>query len=387
MIVVRFRFRLVGSIVAAIALVSAVLPTNIAVAAPTTCSMTQLEPSLAEFMTTQGVGGTGTASYAVLARGKETLVKLFLTLPPTSTCAVSNTQSIKITGAALSVDSGGDPNILFSSLATKPSLPATIQAASIADPIFVVPASNLVPGDGSAGFSPTFTATITYDRKSGTTTETGRQKIFTPLTKPFERKTNALRIYLVPMGDARQPFDTQYTAADQTVVQNAMQTLSRLYPTPANIADLTGGADRGGIRYVVDTATMLDLHSMYVTSGSVTKFCGTSVNFSTIKGALAQYLLTHNTANPAATADRVVGVVGGNGSATGPISFGSEDGLGCADGMASVSSAESWIRLVADQPANGTIPAKPSRSGALAGMEITHTFGLDKTLSFHSTAI
>jgi hypothetical protein len=327
-------------------------------------------------MVTQGVGGTGGAAYARLTRGKETLVKLFLTLPA---CATSS-QSVKITNASLQVSSGAAANTLFTSFASQPALPATILAASVADPVFVVPSANLIPGAAGSTFTANFTATVTYAFSDGTTAGTGT-KTFPAFSKDFDA-ANALRVYVVPMGDGSQSFNTQYTAIDQTIVQNAMQTLSRIYPVQTGVADLTLAS--GGVRYIVDTATMLDLKSIpgaYVTSGGVTKFCGTSANFSSIKGLLAQYLLTHNKANRAATADRVIGVVGGNGSPSGPISFGTENNNGCADGMASVSSAEAWIRLVSDQL------GQPSRSGSLAAMEVTHTFSLEQTSSYHSSKI
>jgi von Willebrand factor type A domain len=372
----RHRSRLLATLVATLALVVAQPPI---IASAANCTTAQLEPTLGEFMVSQGVGGV--SGYTTLARGKETLVKVFLTLPPSGTCTVKSTDYIKITNASLTVSSGASANTLFTSFTGKPSLPATIQPSSPADPIFVVPSSNLAPTATDQRFTPTFTVTLTYERKSGTTVQTGQTKTITNNAKTFEQKTQALRVYVVPMGDKGQPFSTQYTATDQTIAQNAMQTLSRLYPTPVGVADLTDAS--GGLRYVVDTATMLDLRSIanaYVMSGGVTKFCGTSINFTAIKGLLAQFLLTHNTANPAASADRVLGVVSGN------ISWGTGDGVpGCADGMASVSSAESWIRLVADDTASS--PPKPSRSGALAAMEISHTFGLAQTASYHSASI
>jgi len=264
------------------------------------------------------------------------------------------------------------------SFANTPALPPAIQPESLGDPIFVVPAGNLTPAPLDATFTPTFSVTITFNRKLGTTTQSAQTKtISISPGRTFERETNALRVYLVPMGDVSQPYNTQYTSTDQTIVQNAMQTFSRIYPVPAGIADLT--ATTGGVRYVVDTATILDLRSIsgaYTTALGATRFCGTTLNFNAIKGLLAQYLLAHNTANPNATADRVVGVVGGN-TTTGRISFGTEDSIGCADGMASASSAESWVRLTPD----------PSRTGALMAMEVTHTFGLERNPSYHSSAI
>jgi len=137
---------------------------------------------------------------------------------------------------------------------------------------------------------------------------------------------------------------------------------------PDRLGDLAGTS--GGVRYTVDTATMLDLRSLFVSG----KFCGTGSNFATIKGLLAQYLLANNTANPSATADRVVGVVDG------AISLGGSSG--CAEGMASVSSAESWVRLIPD--ATGV----PSMSGALAAQELSHTFGLELgAVTYHSAIV
>jgi hypothetical protein len=339
-------------------------------------SIAQVEPALAELMVSQGVGGARTGSYALLTRGKETLVKAFLTTQ--TGCTIKTTDYVKITNATLTVSSGANPNLLFSNFATPPSLAPTIQSDSTADPIFVVPSANLTPLPLDATFTPTFTLTVTFNRKLGTATQNGQTKTFTYNGTTFERQTNALRIYVVPMGDASQPYSTQFTALDQTIVQNATQTLSRIYPTPSGVADLT--AATGGLRYVVDTATMVDLRSIsgaYTTIGGFTRFCGTSVNFSAIKGVLAQFLLTHNNANPGATADRVVGVVGGNTSTGSRISFGTEDGAGCADGMASVSSAESWVRLTPD----------PSRTGALMAMEVAHTFSLENNPSYHSSQV
>ena len=347
----------------------AVPPPSTASAA-TACSLTQLEPQLGEFMVSQGVGGG--SGYSLLTRGKETLAKVFLTLP--SSCTVG-TGYIKVTGASLTMSGASVANTLFTNLGSAPAIPATTsQTTSPADPIFVVPSANTAQGATDTSFTATFTATVTYSRKSqgSATIETGKTKPFAT-TKTFERRTNALRILVIPMGDASLLYSTQYTAADQAIVQNAMQTLARIYPVPDGTGDLAPGST-GGIRYTVDTATMLDLRAAGGYPDTSGKFCGTSADFAAIKGLLAQYLLSHNTANPTATADRVVGVVDGG------LSYGTGSGLGCADGMASVSSAESWVRLVADAP------TAPSMSGALAAMEVSHTFGLELgTPTYHSS--
>jgi hypothetical protein len=380
MIATRIRFA--GAVVVVVALITMIQPPSPANAA---CTTTQLRPTLAESMVTQGVGGTGAAAYARLTRGEDTLVKLFLM---TACTTPSAGQYVRITNASLQVSSGNAaPNTLITSFASTPALSATTQANSPADPIFVVPATNLVQAPVDSDFTATFTATVTYSFSDGTVAGTGITNMtFPTFTKPFDA-ANALRVYVVPMGDASQAYNSQYTPLDQTIVQNAMQTLSRIYPTSGGVGELLDTAATQGVRYIVDTATMLDLRSVtgaYVSSGGLSRFCGTSANFSSIKGLLAQYLLTYNKANKSRTADRVVGVIGGNVLPSIRISWGTEDGAtvgGCADGMASVSSAEAWVRLVPDQS------GAPSRSGALAAMEVTHTFGLEATASYHSSNV
>ena len=151
-----------------------------------------------------------------------------------------------------------------------------------------------------------------------------------------------------------------------------MNTLSRILPVPcnANPADPSGAcfatsllSQFGGVRYSVSPAT-LDLRSIdgaYDTSG---KFCGTQTNFEAIKGTLAQFLESWNTANPNSSADRVVGVVDeaiSSGVGTSPTGF------SCADGMAASGSVAAWVRAM--------YSTQPSRTGGLLTMELTHTLG------------
>ena len=70
---------------------------------------------------------------------------------------------------------------------------------------------------------------------------------------------------------------------------------------------------------------------------------------------------TANKTNPAATADRVLGVVSEN------VSLGSANG--CAEGYATVDGKQAWVRAIA---ATATVP---SMTGALMAMEIGHTLG------------
>ena len=168
------------------------------------------------------------------------------------------------------------------------------------------------------------------------------------------------------MGDATQSYSSQFTAAGQVAVQNAMTTLARLYPVEPRTSELN--TSTGGIRYTIDLAAMLNLRSVTGAYNANGKFCGSQSSFDAIKGQLAQFLLSWNTQNPSAVADRVLGVVDST------ISDGAS--AGCAEGFAAVNGVEAWIRAIPDKPAAGKTPAQPSMSGGLAGMEITHTFGI-----------
>ena len=92
------------------------------------------------------------------------------------------------------------------------------------------------------------------------------------------------------------------------------------------------------------------------------KFCGKSSNFDAIKGKLAQFLQSWNTANPTTPGDRVLGVVKDT------ISTGSAGG--CAEGMAALGGPEAWVRAIPD------VAGSPSMTGSLMGMELSHTLGL-----------
>src|SRR3954453_831300 len=126
---------------------------------------------------------------------------------------------------------------------------------------------------------------------------------------------------------------------------------------------------------------MLNLRGIpgaYDTSG---KFCGTQANFDAgIKAQLAGYLTVYNgsVTAPAFAADRVMGVVDK------AISDGSTSTFNCAEAMASTVSPEMWVRAIPDQAAAGRTPAVPSMTGGLMAMEMSHTFNMDVTPSFHS---
>src|SRR5215208_5320097 len=346
------------------------------------CTAAQLVPALGDVTVNQGLG-----NYAYRVRGKETLVKFFLTNPVA--CTVTSTQSINITGATLTVN-----NTLqtfsglrsFQSFAAAPPVTATTAVNSPADPVFAVPADDLVPPFSTPDtqpFTPTFTATVTYSRKSGTSTTTGLTATFSSSSALFDHRTRALRVLVVPMGDATTGVlaSTQYTSADQIATQNGFSALSRIFPVPSGVSAL--GQLTGGIRYTINLSAMLNLKAVTGAYDGNGKFCGSAVNFDAIKGQLAQFMQSWNanSLNADKQVDRVVGVVGEG------ISDGANSAYGCAEGMASLISPEAWVRAISDKPAAGKVAAQPSRTGSLMAMELTHTWGGTTTTSHHSTNV
>src|SRR5215213_7547514 len=312
------------------------------------CTAAQLVPALGDVTVNQGLG-----NYAYRVRGKETLVKFFLTNPVA--CTVTSTQSINITGATLTVN-----NTLqtfsglrsFESFAAAPPVTATTAVNSPADPVFAVPADDLVPPFSTPDtqpFTPTFTATVTYSRKSGTSTTTGLTATFSSSSALFDHRTRALRVLVVPV--------------------------------PSGVSAL--GQLTGGIRYTINLSAMLNLKAVTGAYDGNGKFCGSAVNFDAIKGQLAQFMQSWNanSLNADKQVDRVVGVVGEG------ISDGANSAYGCAEGKASLISPEAWVRAISDKPAAGKVAAQPSRTGSLMAMELTHTWGGTTTTSHHSTNV
>src|SRR5256885_4540447 len=361
-----------------------------------TCADSQLVPNVAELLVSQGAPG-----YARLARGKETIVRAYLTNP--TTCTLSNRQSITPVSARVSVSySAGGPAPAqttdwcaagtcsnYPPLAGK--LGAAAQIYSTSDPIFVIPDFYLAPNPLNTGaYNITFTLKITYSRNGSTTynTTTGTETNATK-TVPVDKKTNALRVLIVPMGDPTSA-SPQWSSAAETTLQNAMTNAARAFPFPTGISPALTTTATGGVRYVVST-TLLDAKSLglYKTSGSTTKFCATGANWNTsqvtsgayaghtLKADLLQRLADYNLYNNP-PADLVLGVVDG------AIAWKSTDGLGCDDGRAAVPAAGSpgqiaWVRV-----ANPTTGTDPSTYPTPLQMELLHLFGLSRTGTFHS---
>ncbi len=329
------------------------LPAN---AAPA-CS---LAPQLRDFTINQGVG-----TYAVLTRGKETEVRLFISKP---TCAAKN-QAMSLTGATLTMNIPGSPSKTYPTLnPVSSSSPAPLTAYTGApapdaagDPKFVIPGTDLVSADPSTRFTATFTATLNVTTSTTPTTISAISGGGAAMSATVEQRTKALRILVVPMGAA-------LTSVDSSVLQAGLNNLSRMLPVPKTGGQLTGpltsSSSVGGIRYAINSGVLS------VPRDASGRFCGNLNSFDAVKGQLAQYRNDWNAANSAnpsnpdanPTADIVLGVVSSDQSSSGSA--------GCAEGMASPNSPEAWVRLV---PGTST----PSTAGTLMAMEIAHTFGAE----------
>ena len=314
-----------------------------------------LVPQLRDVTVNQGVG-----AYSPLVNGKETLVRFYLSMP---SCAASG-NLIKITGGTLTL-SGGVTGTVQSPTPTPsptayPAI-ATFTAApmtnSTGDPTFVVP-SSLVTAAGA--FTASFATTITYQSQTssratpvlGSISFSTRPGSTAPISASFAGPSNAIGILAVPMGDATKTYSTQWSSSAQQVLQDGMTgTFSRAYPVPAATGALGG---TGGLRYTV-SPTLLDLKGLNLLDATG-KFCGTGGSYDLIKAQLAQFLLSYNTANPNAKANRVIGVID-PAIALGPPNP-------CFEGMAVVNSQEAWAQAI------------PGRFGQIGSLEVAHTLGL-----------
>jgi hypothetical protein len=305
--------------------------------------------------------------YTELAPGKNTLVRLFLQKPK---CA--NTVDMQLTGAAITVRSGGKQHAVTSTVpalrvgdTTYPVVApyGTFPVDHPGDPILVVPGSALAAGPL------TVSATLSFRWRSstndpwtpGTTPSVDRLVSGAAMAATVGAASKPLRVLVVPMGDLAAGMASQFPPAATQAIENGMRTLSRLMPVGEGVGDLIGVS--GGIRYRI-APTMIDLAALGLMPDGL--FCGTEGNFPNIGRLLSAHLVAWNTANPAFAADRAIGAVW----------EGVSKGAPCAEGVGSYSTREGWVRAIADRPAtDGSTKAVPSKTGALLGMEIQHTFG------------
>jgi hypothetical protein len=362
----------------------------------TTCTDSQLVPNVAQLLVSQGAPG-----YTRFARGKETIVRAYLTTP--TTCSLTNKQSIAPISATLDVSYSNGATGTAAQLTNYQPLSGRLGAASqvysASDPLFVVPTSYLAPANGGSAFKIKFTLRITYSRNGTTTLTTAGTESNAAKEVDVDQKTNALRVLIVPMGDATSTA-TQWSSLAESTLQDVMTNAARAFPFPTGISPaLCAGPPSttcplgatGGVRYVVSTA-VLDARSLglYKTSGTTpptTKFCGTGANWGTsqvtsgayaghtLKADLLQRLADYNQYNNP-PADLVLGVVDG------AIAWKSTEGLGCDDGRATTPASGAagqvaWVRVSTD-----------SSYPTPLQMELLHAFGIVRSnITFHSTNV
>lgn len=353
------------SILAFIAVVSSLAPVVPATAgkAPS-CT---LAPVLRDFAAMQGgVGGTG--GNTPLVRNKETLFRAYFSKP---SCA-PRTSTLSLTGATLTMTIGGvsrtysplDP-LSATSPAPLQSYDASPQLNGSSDPKFVIPPEDFISATADA-FTATYSLTVSYTgTASGTLSNITRTDSAVVLSTPVDKRSNAIRLLVVPMGEA-------LTTDGTRTLEAALNALSRMLPVPKAggqlIGPLSSTSNVGGIRYAVNAGVVQLPSTPYC--GSSTTFSQTTNGVAAIRTQLAGYRSEWNLANSAnssdpnlnPTADFVLGVGAPTASDGTALVHGANDG--CAEGVASVSSPEGWIRLT------------PDISGATAAMEIAHTLGL-----------
>lgn len=340
-----------------VALALGLIAIGLAPVVPGTSAACVLAPHLADWTVSQGVG-----SYAPLAQGKEAGVRLYLTLP---SCAARKDQ-IQLVGASLSV-TGGTPGVIATPTPPVGTVPPTIGPLPAVDdspsnPYFVVPGSLLARQDGAA-FTAGFTATVSYRAKAATAATFGAIETVTlpatgtpAVTAPVARRSNGLRVLVVPMGDLSQGYDAEFPPLAVSTTQNAMKNLARQLPVNGEVGDLVDGAG-AGLRYRINPG-MLDLGpdglGVMARGG---QYCGSGASWTAVKSQLSSFLQAWNTANPTAAADRVLGAIWQDNAVSVTA------GAGCDEGIATINGREAWFRV------------SETMAGAVAGMEVLHTLG------------
>lgn len=258
--------------------------------AAATCTLT---PTLNDITVSQGLN-----TYNLLVRGKVALVRLYLTLPSCATTgnaiAVKNTltdttKKTKLTVTVKDAASGAVQSTtdVFPTPAIVSPLPQITNLTPLLDvapsnPMFVIPASLLAPTGDLNRLTVTITASVAYQPMSPAGTENITTFSTQPgtrnaITRTVERRSNALRLLVVPLGSA---LDSGSTANVQTMTSM----LSRVFPVPTGVGALNTTATSGGIRYAIN-ASALDLTTLGV---AFPPLCISNATFSLIKGQLAQ---------------------------------------------------------------------------------------------------
>ena len=218
-------------------------------ASAATCTDAQLVPVVHSTAVTEGLG-----TYTPLIRGKSAVVRVYLTLPNTTTCTLSTAQALTVTSATLTLSGGGmsgyprplspvgaglegDPEVRHCGRQQRrrsevhhPRLDAATDGPDAASDRHVQRSRSTTRGR---------TARRSPPRRSTTST-----------TATVNQQTNGLRILAIPLGDASKT--NQFSAVAQTALTSSMTTLGRIYPVPDGVGPLNSTADpQPGIRYNV----------------------------------------------------------------------------------------------------------------------------------------
>src|SRR5436309_3785604 len=128
----------------------------------TTGATGQLVPQLSDYTVNQGLPTYANSPWK-LTRAKNTLVRLYLTLPTTCTGSIT----IKPTSSLQFTTEASHTLAPYGSSANG-SLGTTAQPTSNADPLFAVPSAQLAPSAGTSTFSVIFTATVRFTQNKDT---------------------------------------------------------------------------------------------------------------------------------------------------------------------------------------------------------------------------
>jgi Bacterial TSP3 repeat len=362
--------------------------------ASTTCIIT---PTVRETMVNQGGLKSTSASSLRIVRGKQTLFKVFLSMPSTLPGCAGKGAAIQIVGATVNVTGGGLTlgSGIQSTLALPPP-PSTYTYPTVAtstaapaldspgDPKFLISGSVLAPSAVTAQFTATFSATITYQSK-GTTTGTfanGPNPVTASASATVEAKSNihSVRILATPMGLPTLTSSQNFSDTAVTATQNGFAGLAAKAPVQDGIGDLLTGT--GGLRYTLNRNALVNVTGFlkdpttgsYPSTASGAKLCLRSDNFGnnltagTIAAQLAGQLAAWNSANgPTATNPTAP-------DHTADFSFGLADALqslgsanSCYEGLAALGGGQTAARVAAG---SGSI------TPAVFSMEWAHNTGL-----------
>ena len=262
-----------------------------------------LAPVLQDVTINQGLG-----SYPQLVRGKDILVRFFLTRPQ---CAGA-TQMVEVSSAQLTVKVGALTVATITAPENDLDPPAAVSLYSTAksvgttgDPAWVVDPEDLdLVGDSQALLQ--FEATIGYTSSLGAGSVNLTQLKGAAITKPVLPATDPQRILVIPIASGLG----QLTGSSLTETIKGLQHFGRMLPVANGTGDLDDvSATSGGMQYLINTDTAYIPPSNFLTFG---KFCGGNTKQQTqqIATDLNGFLQQHNGANPLAkSADRVLGVV------------------------------------------------------------------------------